>query len=60
MSELPSAIDFNEVGYGLREGVVKLGVDLGGRRIHDHALGLGFYERLELCDTVGESGVLSC
>ena len=60
MSELPSAIDFNEVGYGLREGVVKLGVDLIGLALHDHALGLGFYERLELCDTVGESGVLSC
>ena len=60
MSELPTAIDFNEVGYGLREGVVKLGVDLIGLALHDYALGLGFYERLELGDTIGEHSVLAC
>lgn len=53
MSELPSAIDLNELGYGLGEGVIKLGVNLIGLALHDHALGLGFYERLELGDTVG-------
>lgn len=58
MGELPG-IAVNEAGDGLGEGVVELGVDLIGLSLHDHALGLGFYYRLELGDTLGEGGVSS-